>query len=403
MRFSVLLPSHNGLQFLRYAVESVRRQDDPDWEVVISDNDSTDDIAGYVDNLGDDRVRYVKTGEFVPVTDNWNNALRHSTGDYVVMLGNDDALLPGYFSGLRATIDRLAEPDAVYMGALLYAYPGVLPNVPEGYLEAQHAAPFFAGAREPFVLAPERARDLVRHAMGLRARYDFNMQYVVVSRRTIDELAGDGEFFRSPFPDFYAMNLLFALAPRIAVDPMPRVVIGITPVSHGYLYFNHRESDALALLNTANVDPEIRSELAPVLRPGTNMNTSWLLAMEALSRRLGSPADMRPDYERYQRLQALFCVQAYYLHRTITRADLAAAETGLTRTERWAVQLLGPVVGALLRNSPAAARGWLGGIYDRVVGQYTDSGSESEREVGRYHDVMEVFDQARTRPLATQP
>ena len=193
MRFSVLLPTHNGLQFLRYAVESVRRQEDQDWEVVISDNDSADDIAGYVDSLGDDRIRYVRTDEFIPVTDNWNNALRHSRGEYLVMLGNDDALLPGYFSGLRDTIDRFEQPDAVYTAALLYAYPGVLPNVPEGYLETQHAAPFFAGAHEPFMVASEKARDLARQAMGLRARYDFNMQYVVVSRRVVDELAGDGE------------------------------------------------------------------------------------------------------------------------------------------------------------------------------------------------------------------
>jgi glycosyltransferase involved in cell wall biosynthesis len=401
MRFSVLLPTHNGLQFLRYAVESVRRQDDRDWEVVISDNDSADDIAGYVEGLGDDRIRYVRTSEFVPVTDNWNNALRHSTGEYIVMLGNDDALLPGYFSGLSATIDRFQQPDAVYMAALLYAYPGVLPNVPEGYLEAQHAAPFFAGANEPFMLMPEQAQELARSAMGLRARYDFNMQYVVVSRRAVEALSGDGEFFRSPFPDFYAMNLLFARALRITVDPAPRVIIGITPASHGFLYFNHRESDALALLNTAAVDPEIRRDLAHVLRPGTNMNTSWLLAMEALSRRLGSPADMRPDYERYQRLQALFCVQAYYLHRTITRDELRAAAVGLTPAERRVVTLLGPAGGLFLRNAPAIVRRSLGAVYDRIVGQFSGGGLRLDREVGRYRDVLEVFDDASARALAT--
>ncbi len=70
MTFSVLLPTHNRLEYLRYAVESVRRQDDPEWEIVISDNDSTDDIAGYVEGLADTRVRYVRTDSFVPVTQN---------------------------------------------------------------------------------------------------------------------------------------------------------------------------------------------------------------------------------------------------------------------------------------------------------------------------------------------
>ncbi len=400
MRFSVLLPSYNGLQFLRYAVQSVLRQDHCDWELVISDNHSTDDIGGYVASVGDDRIRYIRTEEFIPVTDNWNNALRHSTGDYVVMLGNDDALLPGYFSALSETIERLAQPDAIYTAAVLYAYPGVLPNAPEGYLEVQHAAPFFAGASEPFLLDSGAARRLAADAVGMRARYAFNMQYVVLKRETMNALAAGGEFFRSPFPDFYAMNLVFAMAPRIGVDPQPRVLIGITPASHGFLYFNHRESDALALLNTANVDPDIRHDLGPVLRPGTNMNTSWLLAMEALWRRLGSPPDMRPDYKRYQRLQALFCLQAHYLHQTITRDELKVSATALTPVERIAATILGPLGGALLRHSPVSVRRMLGGIYDRIVRQFPGGGEQPEREVGRYRDALEVFDSVSARTLS---
>ena len=36
--------------------------------------------------------------------------------------------------------------------------------------------------------------------MDFRVLYDFNMQYVAVRRETIESLAGDGDFFRSPFP-----------------------------------------------------------------------------------------------------------------------------------------------------------------------------------------------------------
>ena len=39
----------------------MRRQDEDDWELMVFDNDSTDDIAGFVEGLGDARVRYVHT------------------------------------------------------------------------------------------------------------------------------------------------------------------------------------------------------------------------------------------------------------------------------------------------------------------------------------------------------
>jgi len=41
-----------------------------------------------VDSIGDERIRYHRTPDFVPVTENWNTALSLSSGDYVVMLGD---------------------------------------------------------------------------------------------------------------------------------------------------------------------------------------------------------------------------------------------------------------------------------------------------------------------------
>jgi glycosyltransferase involved in cell wall biosynthesis len=392
MLFSVLLPTHNRLTYLRHAVESVRRQDDPEWEIVIADNHSEEDIGSYVAELADERVRYVRTDRFVPVTENWNYALSNSSGDYVVMLGDDDALLPGYFTALRALIERLDRPDAIYVGAFVFAYPGVLPDAPDGYLKPNLSAAFFEGADEPFVLDRGTAHELVRAAMDFRVRYDFNMQYVVVSRRAIDEFAGDGDFFRSPFPDYYAMNLVFELARRIVVDPTPRVVVGITPRSHGFFHFNRRESEARALLGTDALDPEIRRELASVIVPGTNINTSWLLAMEALHRRLGSPSRLRPNYQRYRRLQVIHCEQAYYLHRTITRSELAMAEAGLPLVERWTMRCLGASLGTILRHSPMAVRHLCGAVFDRVVGQVRRGATPRDEEIGRYRDIIDVFD-----------
>ena len=78
MRFSVLLPTRNRLDLLTYAIETVRRQDYDDWEIVVSDNASEQDIAGDIKSLNEPRIKYVRTQEFIPVTDNWNNALRNS-------------------------------------------------------------------------------------------------------------------------------------------------------------------------------------------------------------------------------------------------------------------------------------------------------------------------------------
>src|SRR5687768_14162221 len=120
MKFSVLLPTRNRLEYLRYAVQTVLRQDYADWELIISDNFSEDDIAGYVQSLNDERIKYYRTDSFVPVTDNWNNALYKSSGDYVIMLGDDDGLMPGYFTTMQRLIAEYSEPDVIYTKAYIF-------------------------------------------------------------------------------------------------------------------------------------------------------------------------------------------------------------------------------------------------------------------------------------------
>lgn len=391
MLLSVLLPTHNRLEYLRYAVESVRRQDHPDWEVVISDNASTEDVAGYVESLQDARVRYVRTDSFVPVTENWNNALRQSRGEYVVMLGDDDALLPGYCRALAAVVDGDERPDVIYTGALLFTYPGVLPDEPAGYVQSYSYAPFFANRVEPFRLPADEAQALVRAAMNFRAAYGFNMQYAAVRAETITTLADGEDFYRSPFPDYYAMNLLFARAQRIIVDPHERVAIGVTKSSYGYFHFNRREAEAQALLNNEATDPEIRRELEPVLMPGTNINTGWLLAMEALYRRLGRPPDLRPDYRRYRWLQALFCYQRHYFDGTVGNEDMAAVRGRLTWRERAFLTATSAIGGRLARRLPVRIRQTVGMALDVAIGQVRRTW-QPPKTVGRYQNVLDLYD-----------
>lgn len=130
MKFSVLLPTRNRLALLRYAVESVRQQDYDDWEIIVSDNFSEEDIGGYVRGLGDPRIKHFRTEKSLPVTANWNNALEQSNGDYVIMLGDDDCLMPGYFTRVRQLAEAHGNPDLIYSSGYVYAYPGVMPASP---------------------------------------------------------------------------------------------------------------------------------------------------------------------------------------------------------------------------------------------------------------------------------
>jgi len=305
MRFSVLLPTRNRLDLLTYAIETVRRQDYDDWEIVVSDNASEQDIAGYIRSLNEPRIKYVRTQAFIPVTENWNNALNNSSGDYIIMLGDDDCLLRGFFKTMHSLIEEFHYPESIYTNALLYAYPDVMQGYPEGFLQPYGYAPFFRNALKPFLLNRTEAYELARDAMHFRMSYTFNMQHSVLKRTFIDRLAKNGPFFQSPYPDFYATNVILLKAETLVVNPTPMVVVGISPKSFGYYYFNDQEKKGVDFLNNLP-EAETTRRMEHIILPGLADKTSWLISMETIKLHYGSEFLLTVDYNRYRYLQILY-------------------------------------------------------------------------------------------------
>ena len=355
VKISVLLPTRDRLELLRHAVASVRCLEDTDWEIVISDNCSSGDVEGYVASLDDERVRYVRTPKLLSITENWNNALVHSTGEYVIMLGDDDALLNGYFRRTRRLIADFDRPQVIYHNALGFAYPGVMPAAPDGLLRSEGYARFLRGAEQPFRLSSEWAYALARRAADFRFCYGFNMQFVTISRAIVAELSGDGDFFRSPFPDYYAMNHMFARAHSIVAEPHPLVVIGISPRSYGFFFYNRRETEGRAFLEGKESPAERRPGQARLL-PGMNINNGWLRAVEDLYRKLGCPADFKPNYRRYRMLQILHVYNEHHLRGAVTAEQLAELKRHMTRRERLLYGSLFAALSLTARLLPTQAR-----------------------------------------------
>src|SRR6185437_14327 len=133
-RFTVLLPTRDRLELARDAIQTVRQQSFSDWELIVADNCSRDNVPDYVASLSDSRIVCIRADTPVPVTENWNRALNASSGDHVVMLGDDDGLVPGYFERLLDATAKLNNPDFIYHGAYHFAFPGVFAGLPAGSL-----------------------------------------------------------------------------------------------------------------------------------------------------------------------------------------------------------------------------------------------------------------------------
>ena len=92
--YSIVIPTRERPDVLRFAIKTVLKQTRPNFELVIMDNCSPPATRAVVDEFDDPRVRYFRSPERLSMSDNWERALEHVTGDYVTYLGDDDGLMP---------------------------------------------------------------------------------------------------------------------------------------------------------------------------------------------------------------------------------------------------------------------------------------------------------------------
>lgn len=115
---SILIPAHNPRrEWFEAAVESVRRQIYPHWQLSIHDDGSSAAwLKPYLDELqrSDSRIRYGASPATLGISGALNKAADPATGDYLGFLDHDDALSP---LALYRVVDALQYPD---LPALLY-------------------------------------------------------------------------------------------------------------------------------------------------------------------------------------------------------------------------------------------------------------------------------------------
>jgi hypothetical protein len=256
MRYSVLLPTRNGGAFLRACIDSVLAQDYDDFELVISDNANTDETPAVLsDYRSHPRVRLVRLDEAVPVTDNWNVAYRNSLGDYILMMGDDDFLLPGYFRRMDLLLERYSSPDCIVYNGYSFVAPRSIADDARSFYSPQHFA-FGPGFDQERPLSAQEQLAIVRDMFRWTARIPLNMQTTLVARRAAERI--DGGFFQPPFPDHYALNALLLMGCRWLFTPERLVIVGVSPKSFGHYVYSGNQNSGLAYLG---IDPQFEGEL----------------------------------------------------------------------------------------------------------------------------------------------
>ena len=179
--FSICLPVCDPpIAYLREAVESVRAQVYPFWELCIADDASADAaVRAYLDELGTDaRISIVKREQRGGIAVATNAALALAAGEFVAFLDHDDTLAPHalYRFALAATdpaVDLIySDEDKIRADSEDRFDPYFKPDwSPETLLSKMYVG-HLLGVR----------RSLVERIGGLRPAFDGSQDYDLVLR-----------------------------------------------------------------------------------------------------------------------------------------------------------------------------------------------------------------------------
>lgn len=200
---SIGLAVYNGEKFIREAIDSILAQTYPDFELIISDNASTDKTEeicrGYATK--DNRIRYSRNETNIGGANNENLTFRFSRGKYFRWAAHDDVCAPELISRCVEMLDR--SPSVVLCYAMIN--------------EIDENGNILKTISQKKGLSPrpsKRFRDLMRNDHNCEATYGLirsdilrstrlEQNYTDSDRTLLCELSLHGQFYEIEEPLFY--------------------------------------------------------------------------------------------------------------------------------------------------------------------------------------------------------
>jgi len=137
--FSVVIPTYNRADLLRQALDSVSRQECRDFEVIVVDDGSTEDLSSLAAEY--EQTRFLRQANAGPSAAR-NNGLKAAAGEYVAFLDSDDVWFPWTLATYRDAVVKNREPAFVAGCPRVFHDPSELGKIENGPLQSLQFADY---------------------------------------------------------------------------------------------------------------------------------------------------------------------------------------------------------------------------------------------------------------------
>jgi glycosyltransferase involved in cell wall biosynthesis len=135
--FSFVLPAYKAT-YLDEALKSILGQSYTNFELIVVDDASMEDIKSIVDAHADARMRYYRNEQNIGGKDlvaQWNHCLQYAKGDYVILATDDDLYDSQFLQTFATLIEAYPEVNLFRARTLIVDSNGAIKDVDKCYKE----------------------------------------------------------------------------------------------------------------------------------------------------------------------------------------------------------------------------------------------------------------------------
>ena len=287
VKFSVIIPTRERHETLPFAIRTVLLQTFEDFEIIVCDNCSSIETKKAVAQFNSPKIKYVRSDIPLSMHENWELAVNSSSGEYLILFGDDDGLLPNSLKVLNELLMQ-STFKVIAWDRIHYHWPNLLPQ----QLSNQIQIPIADGS---FLI---NGAWIIKEIVEGRKPYTFlPMLYNgVIKRNLIEELKNKtGSIFRSISPDIYSGFAFAQLSGEYLYLNTPMSINGGSAKSNGHSFFNKANdsvvNDFKELNNKSGVSfhwrvPYIKSIHAVVADSYYHLNDCLLKNTKELNREM---------------------------------------------------------------------------------------------------------------------
>lgn len=238
---SIAIATKNREKYCIESIKSILSFQNDEIEITVADNSDTDQVKQFVEEISHPAVKYIYDNGAVSSIENFNRAMELTTGEYVMLIGDDDSILPKLIEIAKWAKENNAD-SICSKENLVYYWPGVLEKFPDGGI----ILPKSTGKIEK-VNIKKNIEDLVKNGLQLYLLYPLPKTYHGLVRKSVMEEVKrrTGHYYGGLSPDIYSSIAVSCIVKKHYTIDEPLSIAGVCATSTTADNFKGKHSGSL--------------------------------------------------------------------------------------------------------------------------------------------------------------